>query len=99
VDTFYAGRLKDFSSEWQKIAEDKIILNIVKNCHIELDEGLALPSQSSIPHSVFAKSEMEKVNRQIKEFCEFGIIKECEFVDDQFLSPIFTVPKKDGDYE
>jgi hypothetical protein len=37
VDTFYAGRLKDFSSEWQKITEDE-------NCHIEFNEDLALPS-------------------------------------------------------
>lgn len=50
-----------------------------------------------MPHSVFAKSEIEKINQQINEFCELGIIKECEFVKDQFLSPIFTIPKKNGE--
>lgn len=50
-----------------------------------------------MPHSVFAKSEIEKINQQINEFFELGIIKECEFVKDQFLSPIFTIPKKNGE--
>lgn len=59
-DVFCAGRLKKFSFEWQKITEDKIILDIVNNCHIEFDEDLGLPSQSVVPHSVFAKSEIEK---------------------------------------
>lgn len=50
------------------------ILDVVNNCHIEFDEDLGLPSQSVVPHSVFAKSEIGKNNQQINEFCELGII-------------------------
>lgn len=64
----------------KKITEDKIILDNVNNCHIEFDIGL--PSQSVVPHSVFAKSEIENINQQINEFFKLSILKGCEFVED-----------------
>lgn len=77
---FCAGRLKNFPLNGKKITEDKIILDNVNNCHIEFDIGL--PSQSVVPHSVFAKSEIENINQQINEFFKLSILKGCEFVED-----------------
>ena len=33
---FKAGRLADFVLEWEKISTDPQILDIVENCHIDL---------------------------------------------------------------
>lgn len=37
---FYAGRLKYFSDEWEKITSDKNILEIVKNCEIKFIDNI-----------------------------------------------------------
>lgn len=91
---FYAGRLKDFFSEWQNITEDKYILDIVENCHIEFDEKMGFPCQSGVPHSVFAKSDVEKIDKQISEFCDLGLLRNVNLFKISIYLHSLLYPKK-----
>lgn len=94
---FYAGRLKYFSDEWEKITSDKNILEIVKNCEIEFIDNIA-PTKCEIYEPRFNAIESEVMDQEIKNLLNMGAIVEASHETYQFLSSIFVRPKKSGEY-
>ena len=41
-------------------------------------------------------NERDQINEQIKKLMEKGVIEECDFVKNKFISKIFLRPKPDG---
>lgn len=86
-----------FASEWEKITNDKKILDIVKNCRIEFKDGLR-PHQKDLQQRQFNDKELIIIDAEIEKLLRQNVIKMVDYNKDQFLSPIFLRLKKNGEY-
>ena len=90
--SFVAGRLKHYLYNWKLLTKDPEILNIVRGYKLEF---------SSIPEPFkviqrFNRRESKIITAEITKFEKQNIIKQVPYSKDLYLSPIFTVPKKNG---
>ena len=80
------------------MTSDQNILDIVKHCHISFYDDIE-PVRTELKRPmIFSKQENVILDKEIENLLQMEVIEEVEFSSDQFLSPIFTVPKKDGEY-
>ena len=89
----YAGQLYLYYDNWCKITSDPFVLNAILGYKIIFKEN---PYQSKEYNSNFSKSEEKIAEDCINRLVTIGAIEEVEDLPDQFISKIFTVPKKDG---
>ena len=89
-----AGRVKYFIRNWKRLTGDMAVLNIVNGYQIPL---LDSPRQPFLPPGAkLCPEEKQLVDQEIDQMLEKGAITRVNPSPDQFLSNIFTVPKKDG---
>jgi hypothetical protein len=95
---FEAGRLKNYEKVWREITSDNQILDIVLHCHIHFYDNLH-PVRKELKRTLmFNRIEEKIIDKEICNLLELKVIQEVKNSDDQYLSPIFTVPKKDGEH-
>ena len=84
-------------SAWLKITKNLWVLDTVKNGYqIEFN---VFPQGSSFMNEIqFCKQKTEIVSTEIDKLLMKGAIKEVDSVEDQFISNLFLVPKKDGSF-
>lgn len=93
---FKAGRLSMFEENWRKLTNDPRILDIVRNCHLEFNDT---PVQSTGSYPMhFSKFEEDIIDSEIQKLLGMNVLEKVSYDKNQFLSPIFTRPKKDGEY-
>lgn len=97
VSGFEAGRLRHYIENWRKITSDETVLDIVEHCHIKFLENVN-PIRNYSFSSRFTPEEDLIVDREIQKLIEMKVLKEVEHHPEEFLSPIFIVPKKNGEY-
>lgn len=94
VNSFKAGRLKDFAHNWEAITSDAWILKMIRGIDIEFDEPVR---QSRPPRPIlFSPQETEIIDAEVTKLSEKGVIVEAEHSEDEYISNIFVCPKKDG---
>ena len=95
-DKCCAERLKNIIGNWRKITSDKLILDIVQQCHLEFDNDI-IPSQLILPFQMcFDKIQENEIYTEIDNLLRLRVIKQVNFQrKDQYISSIFTVPIKD----
>lgn len=90
--------MRFYYENWRNITGDPSILDAVHHCHIEFLDGLN-PVQSFCKQSKFNPVEDKVVNEEIKKLLEMQVIKVVDHHPQEFISPIFVVPKKNpGEY-
>lgn len=89
--------MKYFIEKWQKITSDENILDIVQHCHIEFINN-DNPVNTKIPNCHFNAKEEEIIALEIQKLLDMKVLKEVQHHPEEFLSPIFLRPKKDGEY-
>ena len=89
-----AGRLKLCAQAWRKVTQNNVILNIIT--HGLKIQFHTIPKIRTLPPSSFSKTRTEAINIEILELLDESAIKEISPSPNQFLSPIFDVPKKDS---
>ena len=88
------GRLKFFSEFWASITEDRYILEAIKGAKLEFD---SLPCQSFPPHEISCSlQEKLAIGVELEKYLESGIISKAEHSEGEFISKIFSRPKKNG---
>lgn len=100
-DFFVAGRLKLFVYEWKKLTSDPVILDMVQNCHIEINENIFELEQGGnkkFPTYQFNSIETEAIDNEISKLLKLQVIKLAKLEPDSCVSPIFVRPKKNGEY-
>ena len=96
---FQAGRLKLFLNEWKKLTTDNYILDAVQHCHIEfIDNVPPIQNRLLIRSPNFNKKEEEVIDLEIKKLLQLNVIEEVESEENEYISPIFVRPKKNGEY-
>ena len=91
---FEGGRLQQFYAVWETLTSDPEFLQLVRGAHLEFDDTEFPSSSSPQPH--LNKSEMAIIDAEIVKLSRKKVISKCEHSPDQYLSPVFTRPKKDG---
>ena len=71
-------------------------MDIALHCKIEFDKEI--PKQNTYPHQFFNSFEEAIIDKEISKLSEMGVIEEVQSQENQFISPIFTKQKKDGEY-
>ena len=83
-----------FIDQWKKLTDDQDVLQIVLGYCLEFDQE---PMQTAPPTPFkLSRPEERLVDQEIKKVLKKGAIEVVEHTENQFLSNIFTVPKKDG---
>ena len=95
VTKFVAGNLATHMQSWRSITSDPSILEMVAGYSLEFDD---MPFQPAVPHSSFSKGEELIIAAEIKKLLEKGVINEATHGANEYVSTVFTRPKKDGSH-
>lgn len=96
VKSAAAGRLRLFIQNWQILSQDPWVLQTVEGYQIPL---ISEPVQSQEPYPIVSKpDEMILVDQEIEELLKKGAIQEVSACQDQFLSTILLVNKKEAGF-
>ena len=94
--TFKAGSLAAYSHVWQEITSDPEVLETVTGQYIEV---ATLPVQENpLMQTKLSEVQTESVDLEIIQLLRKGVIQPCQLEAGEFISPIFTRPKKDGSF-
>ena len=96
TQTFKAGSLAAYSHIWQELTSDPEVLETVTGQYIEFDS----PPMQVKPFMQPKLSEIqtESVDLEITQLLKKGVIQPCQHEAGEFISPIFSRPKKDGSF-
>ena len=98
VTTKVAGRIQHFSQAWKQMTSDKVILDMVKGCHITFTHN-RFPLQLRPPQSIkFTDWESSLMDQEIYTLLQKGVIEEAYHSHGEFLSNVFLRPKKNGSF-
>ena len=93
---FMAGRLKLFKHKWMRYTSDAFILECVAGCRIEF---VTQPVQLGFSKGIkFSGRESDIVDSEIYKLITKGVICISQHEEGEFISPIFTRPKKSGSH-
>ena len=92
-DLFTAGQTKFKIEEWKNITTDETVLNLIRGVEIDFTEE---PPCTAYVENRFSKEESLEIEKEIQELIKKEVISICERKEGDFISPIFTRPKKDG---
>jgi len=94
---FVGGRLKYFASSWEKITSDQSILETIKHCQFEFIDNKA-PEQNHFSQRKFNANESKIIDLEIQKLLDEKVIAHVQYHSEQFLSPIFLRPKRNGEF-
>ena len=94
--SFKAGQLATHFSQWQSLTSDPEILETVSGCKIEFH---SIPSLNKVMvHAVLSETQTESVDTEVSNLLRKQAIEACDHEAGEYISPIFTRPKKDGSH-
>ena len=95
--TYYkAGNIQNFISTWALISPNRYNMQIIKQgLTIDFIDNIP-PFTNSIKQCVFAPKEINIIDLEILKLLGKGVIHQTTRCKGDFLSSIFTRPKKDG---
>ena len=94
VHSFQAGQISQFCREWEKLTTDPDILAIVSGTQISFN-GMC-PVQHQSPPNSLSRGAADQIKDAIQQSLDKQVIVPCVSDPIEFVSPIFTTPKKDG---
>ena len=90
------GRIKYFKQNWQRNTKDPVILNTVQGISLE---SITYPIQKKIPNLPNLNLEQRQILRkEILDLEQKSDIIRGAPLQDQYISIMFTVQKKDGGF-
>ena len=83
---------------WKRLTSDHFILDAVSHCHIDFETEPLANTSVVRPQCHFTHTEQSIIDVEIAKLLKKEIIKPSQNDSIQFISPIFTTPKKDGSH-
>jgi hypothetical protein len=84
---------------WKRLTSDQFILDAVSShCHIDFETEPLANTSAVRPQCNFTHTEQSIIDVEIAKLLKKEIIKPSQNESIQFISPIFTTPKKDGSH-
>ena len=94
IISFCGGKIQNFLSQWETLTSDPTILQTVKGEIIDFIN--APPSSSVYPNNSISKDHVTKIDQEISSLMKKKIIVVSSHEPGEYISPIFSVPKKDN---
>lgn len=94
VASFQSGKISCYYNYWEELTSDAYILNIVKN-GLALD-FLEFPEQKFYNACNLSHEENLILDKEIIKLLEKKIVVQTHHESDEFISNLFTRPKRDG---
>ena len=89
--------MRFFRDAWSRLTSDQFILDAISHCHIDFETEPYHNTTSMMRRQCnFAHAEQVIIDVEIDKLLKKGIITPSKPESAQFISPIFTTPKKDG---
>ena len=95
VQNFVAGNIAHHFSEWRSITSDPSILEIVSGYLIDFER---LPYQTYVPYIKFSKGDEHIIAVEVQKLLDKGVLSKTTHCNGEFISSVFTRPKKDGSH-
>lgn len=92
----HAGSLAHYYHNWQLLTDDDVILSWVLGYDIPFNSIAPIRNELDY-HRHWSSKEIYNLRTEITKLKKMGVISECAYQVDQFLSPIFIVPKQNGE--
>ena len=92
-----AGQIRHCLSQWEEMTDDKEILNMVKGVDVDFCET-EIPSQESVVQMHFSQEQTKAVDTELQVLLSKGVVVPCSHSSDEYVPPIFIVPKKDNKF-
>ena len=86
--------MSKFYDVWKRLTSDQFILDAVSHCHIDFETEPLANTSAVRPH--FTHTEQSIIDVEIAKLLKKEIIKPSQNESIQFISLIFTTPKKDA---
>ena len=91
--------MRFFRDAWSRLTSDQFILDAISHCHIDFETEPCDNTTSMVRRQCnFAHAEQVIIDVEIDKLLKKGIITPSKPESAQFISPIFTTPKKDGSH-
>ena len=91
-----AGCLSQNLPKWREFTSDPWILQTVSGYHLEFE---TTPHQVNLPKfAKYSESETVLIESEIRKLISKGAVTEVSPCDNEFISTVFLVPKKTGDF-
>ena len=91
------GRIKYFKQNWQRNTKDPVILNTVQGISLE---SITYPIQKKIPNLPNLNLKQRQIlQKEILDLEQKSDIVRGAPLQDQYISIMFTVQKKDGGFD
>ena len=90
---FQAGQIRSCIQHWHRITSDPQILETVTGAKIRFLEQP--DTDCYLPQRYFSEAENKSIDDEVHELLRKGVIRVSKFEEDQFVSPIFVVEKKE----
>ena len=88
-------RTQNCLDKWTELTDDQDIIDIVSGYQLDFSE---ISHQQKLPTPfTISKEEERSVDLEVEELLRKGAIEEVEPCKNQFLSNVFTIPKKGGE--
>ena len=94
VSRFTGGQLCNYLQQWKILTSDQNILQIVEGDQIDFIN--AAPKRSLCPKNFILLENHTQICQEITSLVNKKVIIETSHETGEFLSPIFSVPKKDN---
>lgn len=94
VKQFSAGQIKHHLRQWQNITSDQYILQMVAGDIIEFNGNP--PTNNVCPNNHISHDSIANVKSEIDSLLAKRVLVPCEHENNEFISPIFIVPKPDN---
>ena len=92
--TRLAGRVVYFLPNWEVLTQDQWVLQTVGGYQLELT---SVPHQAHVPHQIKCSPEsMAQITTEVQELLVKGAIVKTQLTQQNYVSQIFLVEKKDG---
>ena len=96
VPLLQAGSLSGNLPKWREFTSDPWILQTVSGYHLEFETTLHQVNLPKFPK--FTERETALIESEIKKLISKGAVTEVSPCDNDFISTVFLVPKKTGDF-
>ena len=91
-----AGSLSRYLPKWREFTSDPWILQIVSGYHLEFE---TTPHEVNLPKfPKYSERETAFIESEIRKLISKGAVTEVSPCDSEFISTIFLVPMKTGDF-
>lgn len=98
VTNFKGGKLADFTDAWGELTTDPEIMQTVSGVKIEFDTDINEDPPLTAVQPKLSDADCDIIDAEVQKLIDKRVLESSEHEEHEFISPVFTRPKKDGSF-